>query len=196
MRSLANDRSIVIKKSDKGSCVDCEDYIEEAEKQLEDRNVYKDIDFEEKILQELAETSNSLFRNLKKKGCTTEKELKYFSIELKKVINLGKLFLLPKIHKRLFDVPGRPVISNCGTPTEKVSEFLDHVLKQVMQQNKSYIKDSSDFIKKLKEIKEVPKDAIMVTADVVGLYLSSPHDVGLETLRRTLDDQGNKRNWY
>ena len=61
------------------------------------------------------------------------------------------LVLLPKIHKCLFDVPGPPVISNCGTPTEKVSEHL--MLKLVMQQSKSYIKDSSDFIKKLKEIK-------------------------------------------
>ena len=44
MRSLANNRSIVIKKADKGSCVvvwDCEDYIAEAEKQLSDKNVYR-----------------------------------------------------------------------------------------------------------------------------------------------------------
>ena len=36
MRALANDRSIVIKKADKGSCVDVwdrNDYIAEAEKQ-------------------------------------------------------------------------------------------------------------------------------------------------------------------
>ena len=79
---------------------DCENYIAEAEKQLGDRNVYKDIDFKEKILQELAETSNSLFRNLKKKGVITEKE--YCIIKFKNAINLGKLYLLPKIHKRLF----------------------------------------------------------------------------------------------
>ena len=41
--------------------------------------------------------------------------------EYKKVTNLGKLYFLPKIYKKLFDVPGWPVISNCGTPTEKVS---------------------------------------------------------------------------
>ena len=28
-------------------------------------------------------------------------------------------------------MPGRPVISNCGTPTEKISEYLDHILKPV-----------------------------------------------------------------
>ena len=43
-----------------------------------------------------------------------EKSL-YFSFEFKKATNLGKLYLLPKIHKRLFDVPGPPVIPNCRT---------------------------------------------------------------------------------
>ena len=54
--------------------------------------------------------------------------------EYKKVTNLGKLCLSPKIHKRLYDVQGRPVISNCSTPTEKVLEFLDHHLKPIMQE--------------------------------------------------------------
>ena len=63
-----------------------------------------------------------------------------------------------------------------------------------MQESRSYIKDSNDFIKRLKEIKELPKDAIIVTADFIGLYPSIPHNVGLEALRRTLDDRVNKKN--
>ena len=78
------------------------------------------------------------------------------------------------------------MISNCGTPTEKVSEFLDSELKSVMQEVWSYIMDSGDFIKKLKNIDHIPQDAIMVTADVVGLYPSIPHDAGLEVLRKAL----------
>ena len=38
------------------------------------------------------QTSNSLAKNLKKKGCITENELKYFSIEFKKASNLGQLY--------------------------------------------------------------------------------------------------------
>ena len=78
-------------------------------------------------------------------------------------------------------------------PTEKVLEFLDDVFKPVMQQNSFYIRDSSNFIKKLKKLKEVPKDAIMVTAYVVCLFPSRPDDFGLEALRRTHDDQLNKK---
>ena len=77
-------------------------------------------------------------------------------------------------------------------PTEKVSELLDHVLKPVMQRSRSHIRGSSDFVKKFKEIKDVSKDAIMVTADVVSLYSSIPH-VWLEALRRTFDGRVNKK---
>ena len=130
-----------------------------------------------------------------KKGFNTEKEHKYFRDEFKNVTNFCKLNLLPTIYKNLFDVPGRSVISNCGTLTEKVSEFFDHSLKAVMQQSGTYIKDSGDFIKKLKEIKEVANDAIMVTADVFGLYPIIRHDVRPGTLRKTLDERVNKKKW-
>ena len=112
--------------------------------------MYQEVKFSENILTDLAEKSNTMFKNLRRKGIISKKELKYFSFEYKKATNLGKLYLLPKIHKHLKNVPGRPVISNCRTPTEKVSEFLDHHLKPVMQNGWSYIKDSGDFfLKKL-----------------------------------------------
>ena len=76
MRALADDRSIFLKKAEKGSTVvvwDSNDYILEAEKQLSDANVYKDVSFHEKNLQELVETSNQLFQNLKFKGKISDK---------------------------------------------------------------------------------------------------------------------------
>ena len=47
-------------------------------------------------------------------------------------------------------MPGRPVIANCDNPTEKVSEFLDHHLQPVMEEEKSYIKGTADFLDKLR----------------------------------------------
>ena len=108
-----------------------------------------------------------MFSSLKRRGFLTEKQMKYFTYEFKKATNFGKLYLLPKIHKRLHNVPGRPVISNCGSPTEKCSEFLDHHLKPIMQKGWSYIKDSGDFINKTKNLSTIPDNAILVTADVV-----------------------------
>ena len=130
-------------------------------------------------MKESANSSNKLFTSLKTKRSITEKELKYFTIEFRKATNLGKLYLLPKIHKCLENVPGRPIISNCHTPTEKVSELLSRQLKPVMQSSRSYLKDSGDFIKKNKKIGTIPHDSILVTANAVVLYPSIPHETGL-----------------
>ena len=62
---------------------------------------------------------------------------------------LGKFYLLPKIHKRLQNVPGRPVISNCGTATERISEFLDFHIQPLVCNVPSVIKDTSDYLQKL-----------------------------------------------
>ena len=59
-----------------------------------------------------------MFRSLKSQGKITEKELKYFTYQYQEATNLGKMYLHPKIHKRLSNVPGRPVISTCETSTE------------------------------------------------------------------------------
>ena len=89
-------------------------------------------------------------------------------------------------------MPGRPVISNFGTPTEKISEFLDTQLKPIMQKSWSYIKDSGDFIRKIKNLTDISEGAILVTADVVSLYPSIPHQAGLEALKKVLDERENK----
>ena len=76
LRSLADDRNIVINKSDKGACVvvwNRNDYIAEAEKQLNNKSVYKNVIFKEKILQDLAEASNNIFKSVRGKGKMTEK---------------------------------------------------------------------------------------------------------------------------
>ena len=54
----------------------------------------------------------------------------------------------------------------------KASEFLDFHLKPLMQSGWSYIRDSGNFIDKMKRIGKVPEGSFLVTADVVGLYPS------------------------
>ena len=93
-----------------------------AEKKLSDKNVYKEVNFNKKLIQDLAESCSKIFRSL-----ISDKDLKYFSCDHKKPCNLGKLHYLPKIQKRLFNVPDRSVISNCGT------EFFDSHLKTLLQ---------------------------------------------------------------
>ena len=114
-KALADDYIIVIKRADKGSCVvvwNRMNYLLEAEKQLSDTNVYESVDFKEKLLKDLVESSSNIILNLKRKGLISQKELKYFTYEFKKSTNLGKIYLLSKIHKRLSDVGGKAVIGD------------------------------------------------------------------------------------
>ena len=167
---------------------DRNDCLKEAEKQLSDRSNYLETKVIGKDLVDLVEQSNKMFENLQRKSVIQEREKSYFKFNFKKATNLGKLYLLPKIHKGLSNVPGRPVISNCGTPAETVSEFLDHQLQPIMKQGNSYIKDTGDFLEKLRAIGEIPKGAILVTEDLVGFYSSISHDEGLKVLRNQYDN--------
>ena len=78
------------------------------------QKVYKNISDRIDLKSKLAE---KIFKSLNGRGFISEKQLKYFLFDFKKVLNLGKLYLSHKIRKRLFTVSGRPVITNCGTPT-------------------------------------------------------------------------------
>ena len=68
VRSFADDRSIVIKKADKGYSMvfwNRNDYLREAEKQLENPNVYRRVVFKDKIFSQLVNCNSSFFKNLK-----------------------------------------------------------------------------------------------------------------------------------
>ena len=93
-----------------------------------------------------------------------------------------------KIHKRLANVPGRPIASNCGTPNEKVSEYLSFLLKLVMQDGWSYTKDTRDFFKKIIRLAKTREGTILVKTNVVGVSPNICHDLGLQSLRKRLNE--------
>ena len=55
-----------------------------------------------------------------------------------------------------------------------------------------YIKDSQDFINKSQKLGKILDNAIL-DADVVGLYPSIPHNVGLRALKEAVDKQEQKK---
>ena len=115
IRNLLEDRNVIIKPANKGSAVvicDRNDYLKGAKKQLGDKSTYLETKVIEKDLVDLVEQSNKMFENLQRKSVIQEREENYFKFNFKKATNLGKLYLLPKIHKGLSNVPGRPVPGN------------------------------------------------------------------------------------
>ena len=59
----------------------------------------------EDLIPKLTEMSNMLLESSKRRGYISEKQLKYFRFDFKKACNLGKLYLLLKIDKRMFNIP-------------------------------------------------------------------------------------------
>ena len=106
---------------------------------------------------------------------------------------LGRFYLLPKIQKRFYRVPGRPIISNSGYFTENISAFVDHHLQPLATTVKSYIKDTNDFLRKIKGFQNITEDTILCSIDVVGLYPNIPHDEGLKALEKKLNERQNPK---
>ena len=180
---------IIIKQADKGSAVVVMDrvrYVGEAMRQLNDKDVY--IPLKKDPTEEMIEIINERVRRLHGDGYISDSTLQYLLINID--ARAGRFYLLPKIDKK--NCPGRPVISGCNTPTEKISAFVDHQLKSLVPQIPSYVQDTNDFLNELKDMERFPDEAILVTIDVVGLYPNIPHDEGLlEAMRKILNKRFN-----
>ena len=188
--SLKNDSSIIIKEADKGSAVvvwDRDDYHREAKNQLNDKNVYEELTGNvEGPLEKIIKTA---LKKIRDRRDISDSTLDYFLVNNPK---LGRFYMLPKIHERLQNVPGRPVILKSGYYKKNISTFLEFHVKPLTQKVKSYIKDTNDFLRKMASLPPLPDDIILCTIDVMGLYPNIPHDEGLIALRKSLESRKDK----
>ena len=99
-------------------------------------------------------------------------------------------YITPKVHKK--DVPGWPVVSSIDCHTSKLSKFVDHYVPPHAKALPSNVKDTTNFINKLENVKDISKDSILVTLDVKALYTNIPNHEGVETVKETLNSQAKK----
>ncbi len=97
-----------------------------------------------------------------------------------------RLYTLPKIHKPPEKwINGNPVVTPILSAIESkcynVSKFIDHYLKPIATKHDSYIRDTTDFLNKLKTVTASPK-ALLVTLDDENMYPSIPTEMGLKTV--------------
>ena len=116
-------------------------------------------------------------------------ETNYFLVNNPK---LGRFYLLPKIHKRVYDVSGRPVVSNSGYYAENISAPFEYYLKPISPKVKSYIKDTNDFLRKLDALPSLSEDIILCTIDILVLHPNIPHEDALVAMRKALDAREDK----
>ena len=72
----------------------------------------------------------------------------------------------------------RPIISGCDSPTERISSFVDHLLQLIAKVQKSYLKDTTDFLNFLEKTK-VAKGTMLVSMDVTSLFTNIPQEEGI-----------------
>ena len=130
----------------------------------------------------------TVFKKVRDRRDISDATLVYFLVNNHK---LGRPYLLPKIHKRLQNIPGRPAISNSGY-TENIPSFLDFHLTPLSQKVKSYIKDTNDYLRKIASLPPLLDDIIICTVYLVGLYPNIPHDEDLIAVRRSLESSKDK----
>ena len=83
---------------------------------------------------------------------------------------IPEFYTLTKIHKPT--LVGRPIISGCDGPTERISCFVDGLIQQTAQQQESYLKDSKDFINFIENTK-LPKNTIRIMFTVGSVDIMS-----------------------
>ena len=111
----------------------------------------------------------------------------------------SNFYVLPKIHKSKeiigkisssnqefvemsppTDLKGRPIVAGPVSPTQRLSEFIDTLIKPIVSHLNTYIKDDWDFLRKIPY--EFSNPVSLYSYDITSLYTSIPHCLGLEAL--------------
>ena len=197
LKELKSYNDIVIKKADKSSTlIIMDDEVYKDKLVLKDdlhRTTYELVSnkTDHKAIQDLKILTH------KHSSCLTTQEISYIN---NKEWKSSQFYTLPKIHKNeaiinkvkqsktsyiQIEIPlelkGRPIIAGPLCPTQRLSELLEKILTPLVSHLKSYIKDDWDFLRKLPN--SVNYDSKLITYDIVSLYTSIPHDLGIAAIR-------------
>ena len=185
LAELQRANSVVIKPADKGSAVviqNRQDYIQEGLRQLNDVNFYREVDSD--LTHQHNQEIHDFVTHLQDTGDISLKCMQYLCIPRPRT---PQLYLLPKIHKNKFPVPGRPIVSANNSPTERISQLADYFLQPFVKSTKSYVRDTTDFINKIEELTPVSDNAILCTIDVSSLYTNIPNQEGIQACSTQLE---------
>eukprot|EP00253_Pinus_taeda_P032352 PITA_32352 len=169
-KSLWSNDKIVVLKADKGGAaviLDKDDYVRKMNDHLKCGN-YKKMNSNPipKIMKDVKKiiSDSNLDDKIKKKLIPS-----YESIP--------RTYGLPKIHKE--GVPLRPIVNTIGSPTYELAKYVAKILKPLVGNTDSFIKDSQDFVNLIKN-ERIERDDILVSFDVVSLFTKIPLDEAIQ----------------
>ena len=200
LQMLRNQQQLHITKADKGGAfviLDNKYYIDRMlATHITDTNTYSKI--EKYAPHHTMNKIKALCNRFKTQCRFTLKELEFLT---KFHYKIPVLYGLPKIHKIDIDINAitpdeygvvkieppsnltfRPIISSTFAPTSHLSAFIDEILKPIVPGLRSYCRDTYDFIDKLPRNNIIDNNTLLVSFDVVSLYTSIPHELGLQAI--------------
>ncbi|XP_053548919.1 cilia- and flagella-associated protein 46-like [Bombina bombina] len=187
LHDLMNKSGIIIKQADKGGnlvVMNETNYVNEVKRQLKNKDQYMALQLNP--IASIQTVLLLLLNKARKDGVINKRECDYLYTKFPRV---PVFYCIPKLHKNLRDPPGHPIISGIGSITENLGNYVDRFLKPFLLTLTSYVKDTSDLLRKLDGL-EVEPDVLLVSLDVEGLYSSIPHEVGLKAARHFLESRG------
>lgn len=97
-----------------------------------------------------------------------------------------RFYMLPKIHKEPEKwskphetPPGRPIVSDCNSETYYIADYIDFYLNPLSIKHPSYLKDTYDFIEKIKTL-SIPPNSFLFTMDIESLYTNIDISEGIQ----------------
>ena len=92
----------------------------------------------------------------------------------------ARFYGLPKTHKN--NMPMHPIVSACGTATYNTAKFITKILQNYSGKTSSFVKNSSDFIKKIKHLSVDPEEETLVLFDDSVLFTNIPVPIALQVI--------------
>lgn len=173
LQELGKREDMIVKPADKGGLVVVMDpplYEDEVTCQLYNQTIYRKVanDPTWGVRKQL----ENILKLALKEGIITRD---LFEFLLPPHTKTPVLYTLPKIHKNSQSPPGHPIVSGRDSIFVPSAQFLDKILSPLVRDTKFYIRDTNEFLLKLKNVSVCQKSDLLVTWDVASLYTSIPY---------------------
>ena len=104
----------------------------------------------------------------------------------------GYFYKTYKAHKPPL-YPTRTITSACGSPTERLSQWLDYFLSPIARSLEHQIEDTNDILRKIKTLNEsgqlVGKNIIHVTWDITAMFPNIDNEKGMNACKKRLEER-------
>ena len=156
-----------------GICVEpYENIVEDGREELKDETTFRKIN--KSGTGSTVRKVEEKLKEMRDRGVITTKMREYLSAKNTKA---GMMKINRKVHKKLKKNGRHPTqvyVSGIGTPTEGIAGLVEEELKEGVEKQESYIQDTADFLRKLREVGTLEEDEWLFTMDIVALYPMVP----------------------